>query len=85
MMKVAWTFLTSASYSPLGLMENSVSVGGMHVGKLMKNPDYHPLTRSAMKTLIQMYSDGKIKPHIDSVWHFEQVSLLVTMSSAINK
>ena len=76
MFSIMWNFFNSGSYSGMGLMERSVLVGGLHVGKVMQDPYYHPVVRGAMKNLIQMYSDGKIKPHIDSVWHFEQVSYI---------
>lgn len=76
MFSIMWNFFNSGSYSGFGLMERSVLVGGLHVGKMMQDPEYHPVTRRAMTNLLNMYKEEKIKPHIDSVWHFEQVSHL---------
>lgn len=73
---LAKSFLFPGSYTGFGLMERNVMVGGLHVGKLMKDPANKPLVSDAMEHLVQLFKEEKIKPVIDSVWHFEQVGLL---------
>jgi NADPH:quinone reductase-like Zn-dependent oxidoreductase len=46
-------------------------VAGLHLGLLMeKQPNS---IKAAMNHLFQLYEEGKIKPHIDSIWPFDKV------------
>ena len=65
------TYMSTKSYSPLSLMTSNKCVAGYHLGKLGHHPE---LIKSAALELMQLYKDGKIKPKIDSVWAYEDVS-----------
>jgi len=81
--KVVKSFFTSGSYSGFGLMGRNVMVGGLHVGKLMLDPANHDIVRHCMTHLMQMYSEGKIKPVVDTIWHFEQVGAACHLSAHV--
>jgi NADPH:quinone reductase-like Zn-dependent oxidoreductase len=52
------------------IMQNRI-VAGLHLGLLMEK---QPSTiQAVMSDLFQLYEEGKIKPHIDSIWPFEKV------------
>uniref|UniRef100_A0A8C6WHE3 Vesicle amine transport 1 n=1 Tax=Neogobius melanostomus TaxID=47308 RepID=A0A8C6WHE3_9GOBI len=59
------------SLSSLKLMQANKSVGGFHLGYLK---DEELITQTMVK-LLEFYSQGKIKPKIDSCFHFEEVSV----------
>ena len=50
-------------------------VGGLHVGKLVQNPQNIPIIRRHMESLADLAAEGAIKPVIDSEYHFEEVSV----------
>ena len=52
-------------------MKESKSVCGFDLAHAKHFPE---LTKKAMQDLLQLYSEGKIKPHIDQVFAFEEVS-----------
>lgn len=58
------------SLSTLKLMQANKAVCGFHLGYL-KDED---LIRQTMDKLLELYSQGKIKPKIDSRFHFEEVA-----------
>lgn len=58
------------SLSTLKLMQANKAVCGFHLGYL-KDED---LIRQTMGKLLELYSQGKIKPKIDSRFHFEEVT-----------
>uniref|UniRef100_A0A1B6DXH5 Enoyl reductase (ER) domain-containing protein n=1 Tax=Clastoptera arizonana TaxID=38151 RepID=A0A1B6DXH5_9HEMI len=48
------------------LVCDNKSISGLHLGTLLaKSPQ---TIHDAMKNLFQLYLDGKVKPHIDSIW-----------------
>ena len=52
------------------LMQTNKAIGGFHLGYLT---DQQLITRT-MSQLLELYRQGKIKPRIDSCYHFEEVS-----------
>lgn len=58
------------SLSTLKLMQANKAVCGFHLGYL-KDED---LIRQTMDKLLELYGQGKIKPKIDSRFHFEEVA-----------
>jgi NADPH2:quinone reductase len=52
------------------ILQNRV-VAGLHLGLLVER---QPNTiKAAMSHLFQLYEEGKIKPHIHSIWPFDKV------------
>lgn len=64
------TFFGMKSYSPLSLITHNRAVCGYHLGELNNDK----LKRSAVKEILQLYEQGKVKPMIDSVWSYSDVS-----------
>lgn len=58
------------SLSTLKLMQANKAVGGFHLGYLK---DEELITKTIVK-LMELYCQGKIKPKIDSCFHFEEVA-----------
>lgn len=54
-------------------MNKNVMVGGLHVGVLVQDEANFDIVRKQMHRMVKLFSEGKIKPVIDSVYHFEQV------------
>jgi NADPH:quinone reductase-like Zn-dependent oxidoreductase len=52
------------------IMRNRV-VAGLHLGLLMEQQPSR--IQAAMSHLFQLYEEGKIKPHIDSIWPLNKV------------
>jgi len=65
------TYLRTKNYSPLGMINTNKAVAGYHLGHLIDHPD---LIQSAGLALIELFEQGKIRPQIDSVWSFDDVS-----------
>ncbi|XP_067935298.1 synaptic vesicle membrane protein VAT-1 homolog [Watersipora subatra] len=65
--------LFSPTYDGFGLMDKNVMVGGLHVGKLVKDRANFSIVRRNMESLVELYQEGKIKPVIDSIYPFEEV------------
>lgn len=70
-----WSFLrlwwSTKNVSARDLIMQNRVVAGLHLGLLMER---QPNTiQSAMSHLFQLYEQGKIKPHIDSIWPFDKV------------
>ena len=59
------------TFNPTHLMKENKTVCGFILRELLDN---HELLHEAMKHLIQLYSEGKIKPVIDQVFALEEVS-----------
>jgi hypothetical protein len=57
-------------YSPLSLMPQNRAVCGYHMGYI---EDVELIT-STMHELLSLYEQGLIKPQIDSVWAYSEVS-----------
>ena len=63
------------TFSPLQLLKDSKTVCGFHLRQVGNYPE---LLKSGMKHLFELYTEGKIKPHIDEVFALEEVSGLST-------
>ncbi|XP_013878153.1 synaptic vesicle membrane protein VAT-1 homolog [Austrofundulus limnaeus] len=67
---VAKNWYHQFSIHTLSLIQGNKSVCGFHLGYLDGETE---LIAQTMATLLDLYKEGKIKPRIDSTWHFEQV------------
>jgi len=74
--KSYWSMLKSymgiKSYNSLEMISKNKAICGYHMGQLINKPQ---IIRSAMQRLVDLYKQGKIKPHIDTVWAFEDIGL----------
>ena len=66
------TYWGTKTYNPLFMISHNKGIHGYHLGHLDKEPE---LIRDAGVELLDLYTKGAIKPQIDSVWGFEDVSL----------
>ena len=71
LLAMAKTWYNQLSLTTLKLMQSNKAVCGFHLGYIS---DEQLISRT-MFTLLELYSQGKIKPCIDSSYHFEEVSL----------
>lgn len=71
-MAMAKTWWNQFSITALQLLHQNKAVCGYHLGYIDEGDE---LIRSVVAKLVNLYSQGKIKPKIDSVWPFDQVSL----------
>lgn len=69
LLAMAKTWYNQLSLSTLKLMQANKAICGFHLGYIN---DEQLLSRTMFK-LLELYKQGKIKPHIDSRYHFEQV------------
>jgi len=69
-MSLLKTYFGMKSYTPMSLMPQNKAVCGYHLGHLT---DVEAV-ESAMKDLLSLYEQGKIKPQIDTVWSYNDVS-----------
>ncbi|XP_071324219.1 synaptic vesicle membrane protein VAT-1 homolog [Trachinotus anak] len=67
---VAKNWYHQFSIHTLSLIQGNKSVCGFHLGYLDGETE---LIMQAMNTILDLYKQGKVKPRIDSTWHFEQV------------
>ncbi|XP_054848436.1 synaptic vesicle membrane protein VAT-1 homolog [Eublepharis macularius] len=70
LMAMAKTWWNQFSINALQLLHLNKAVCGYHLGYLDEEVE---LISSVVTKLIALYSQGKIKPKVDSVWPFEQV------------
>lgn len=68
------TLFRNVKYSIMDLISKSVMAGGLHVGILLADPENHHIGSRHMKRLLELCAEGKIKPVIDRVFPFENVS-----------
>jgi len=61
--------------SPIRLYDENKTIAGFHLRQLLFKQGRHTYVRTVMESLFKLYNEGKIKPIIDSVWAFEDVSL----------
>ncbi|XP_060066216.1 synaptic vesicle membrane protein VAT-1 homolog-like [Ylistrum balloti] len=59
--------------SPIKLYDENKSIAGFQLRQLVFRQGQHEYARKVMNHLIQLYSEGKIRPRIDSAWAFEDV------------
>jgi NADPH:quinone reductase-like Zn-dependent oxidoreductase len=65
--KVVGQLTTIPKWSPLKLMDENKAVAGVNLGHLWGELD---MLRVQGEALVQMYAEGKIKPHVDEVFSF---------------
>ncbi|XP_071584955.1 synaptic vesicle membrane protein VAT-1 homolog [Heliangelus exortis] len=71
LMAMAKTWWNQFSINALQLLHHNKAVCGYHLGYMDEEVD---LVRGVVAKLVNLYSQGKIKPKIDSVWPFDQVA-----------
>uniref|UniRef100_A0A8C0JH49 Vesicle amine transport 1 n=1 Tax=Chelonoidis abingdonii TaxID=106734 RepID=A0A8C0JH49_CHEAB len=71
LMAMAKTWWNQFSINALQLLHLNKAVCGYHLGYM---DEEFELIGGVVAKLVSLYSQGKIKPRIDSVWPFEQVS-----------
>lgn len=69
--KVLGQLTTIPKWSPIALMDVNKAVAGVNLGHLWGEID---MLRGQGEALVQMYADGKIKPHVDEVFTFENAA-----------
>lgn len=67
---LAKNWLRSFNVSAMQLLRSNRAVSGYHLGYLDEEVE---LVRSVVNSLLDLYRQGHIKPHIDSTWAFEKV------------
>ncbi|XP_035260437.1 synaptic vesicle membrane protein VAT-1 homolog [Anguilla anguilla] len=70
LLAVAKTWYNQFSTNAGSLIHSNKSVCGFHLGYL--DGEYELISQVVAK-LLELYSQGKIKPRVDSTYHFEQV------------
>ncbi|CAN9509265.1 unnamed protein product [Ophioblennius macclurei] len=70
LLAMAKTWYHQLSLNTLKLMQANKAISGFHLGYVT---DEELFTRT-MCTLMELYKQGKIKPRIDSCFHFEEVT-----------
>ncbi|XP_006832761.1 PREDICTED: synaptic vesicle membrane protein VAT-1 homolog [Chrysochloris asiatica] len=68
---LARTWWNQFSVTALQLLQANRAVCGYHLGYLLGEVE---LVNSVVTRLLALYNQGRIKPHIDSVWPFEKVT-----------
>lgn len=66
----AKNWFQGATFNPLQLLRDSKTVCGFHLAQMHSHPE---LLKSGMEHILDLYTDGKIKPHIDEVFALEEV------------
>uniref|UniRef100_A0A0B6ZIY0 Enoyl reductase (ER) domain-containing protein n=1 Tax=Arion vulgaris TaxID=1028688 RepID=A0A0B6ZIY0_9EUPU len=59
--------------NPLKLYDDNKLIGGFQLRRLLFRQGHHEYIRKTVSKVLELYSQGKIKPTIDSVWAFEDV------------
>ena len=58
-------------WTPVGLMQENKGVAGVNMGKLW---DETEIMSEAFSSLLELYEQGRIKPHVDRSFPFEQAA-----------
>ena len=61
--------------SPIKLYDENKTISGFQLRHLAFQQGQHQYIRGVMNKLLQLYSQGKIQPVVDSSWAFEDVSM----------
>ncbi|KAM3591614.1 uncharacterized protein V6R79_004818 [Siganus canaliculatus] len=69
LLALAKTWYNQLSLNTMKLMQANKAICGFHLGHITDEE----LIRRTMLELLELYRQGKIKPHIDSCYHFEEV------------
>ncbi|BFZ19646.1 hypothetical protein BsWGS_22684 [Bradybaena similaris] len=59
--------------NPLKLYDDSKLIGGFQLRRLLFRQGYYEYVSKVVSKVLDLFSQGKIKPTIDSVWAFEDV------------
>lgn len=78
LMALARTWWNQFSVTALQLLQANRAVCGFHLGYLEGEVE---LVSGVVSRLLALYNQGRIKPHIDSVWPFEKVSMLALLGA----
>ncbi|XP_071318740.1 synaptic vesicle membrane protein VAT-1 homolog [Trachinotus anak] len=70
LLAMAKIWYNQLSLNTLKLMQANKAICGFHLGYITDEQ----LISNAMFKLLELYKQGKIKPHIDSCYHFEEVT-----------
>lgn len=70
LMALAKLWYNQMSLTALKLMETNKSIGGFHLGYIHDDE----IINQTLLELLEFYKQGKIKPCIDSCYHFEEVT-----------
>jgi len=68
------TYFGTKNFNPLNIIGKNRAICGYHLGHLIDQPQ---LFHSALEAILDLYRQGKIKPQIDSVWSFDDVSIML--------
>ena len=77
---MAKTWWNTKTYNPLFMIPSNKCVAGYHMSYMDKDP---ARIIEACEAILALYKEGKVKPRIDSVWAFEDVSILLYCSNNI--
>jgi len=69
-LNLAKQWWATKSWNPLYSMSDNKCVCGFHLGHMF---DQVKMIRDATDDLLKLFTEGKIKPRVDSVWAFEDV------------
>ncbi|RMF14863.1 MAG: alcohol dehydrogenase [Candidatus Dadabacteria bacterium] len=64
-------FLAVPRFSPLRLMDDNRSVSGVNMGHLWNETE---MLRNELQEVLKLWEAGAVRPHIDSVWTFEEAA-----------
>jgi len=67
------TYFATKSFNSLNIIGTNRAICGYHLGILADQPQ---LLHPAAEAIFDLYRQGKIKPQIDSVWSFDEVSII---------
>lgn len=70
LLAVARLFSAMPSFTPLKLMNDNKQVAGFNMRRQF---DHFEIFRPQLDTLVKLYEDGQLKPHIDRSFAFEEV------------
>uniref|UniRef100_A0A8C6L599 Vesicle amine transport 1 n=1 Tax=Nothobranchius furzeri TaxID=105023 RepID=A0A8C6L599_NOTFU len=73
LLAMAKTWYNQLSLNTLKLMQTNKAISGFHLGYI----DDEELFDGTIFKLLELYKQGKIKPRIDSCYHFEEVSFVI--------
>jgi NADPH:quinone reductase-like Zn-dependent oxidoreductase len=58
-------------FTPIGLMNDNRGVAGVNIGHLWSELD---MLSAELSALLELYREGRVRPHIDSAYRFEQAA-----------
>jgi len=67
------TYFGTRNFNSLNIISTDRAICGYSTGSLFDHPQ---LVRSALEAILDLYQQDKIKPQIDSVWSFDDVSVM---------